>query len=293
MELLGHGPAWAALETALASGRLHHAWLLVGPRGIGKRTFADQVAQRLLGGEGARALADAGAHPDLRLLLPDPDTPGNGIGIDAVRDLGPLLRSHAAMGGHRVVIVDAADDLNLNAANALLKGLEEPGAGLLFLLVAHAPGRLPATIRSRCRVLRFRPLDLGAIEAFLASRMPDLDATDRRRLATLAKGAPGEALRLAQAGAGALLRALEAEAPERLAGRLAERAQGDDYKLLCRLAPRLAAERARKAMTVQHAAAYSEIVSLARAAQRPGEDRAQMAHALALALKRHSGEVAA
>jgi DNA polymerase-3 subunit delta' len=291
--LLGHEAARLAFEGALASGRLHHAWLLAGPRGMGKRAFADRVAERLLGEGGGRAWVEAGSHPDLRVLAPDPERPASGIGVDTVRGLASLLRSHAGVGRHRVVIVDAADDMNANAANALLKSLEEPGEGLLFLLVAHAPGRLPATIRSRCRVLRFPPLSERAITGLLAERLPELGEADRARVAALSGGAPGEALAMAMAGAGALLDALAREPAERFAERFAGKGGAEPFALFCRLAPRLLARAARVAPGAEALAAHAEVTALARDALRPGEDRVMMAHALALALARGSGKAAA
>ncbi|MFN7173464.1 MAG: DNA polymerase III subunit delta' [Thermaurantiacus tibetensis] len=291
MELLGHEAAWAAFSQAEAGGRLHHAWLLAGPRGMGKRAFADRVAQRLLGEGSGAALVAAGSHPDLRVLAPDPEKPASGILVDQVRALGPFLRSHPALGRHRVVILDAADDLNLSAANALLKSLEEPGEGLVFLLVAHAPGRLPATIRSRCRLLRFPPLPEPAVRSLLAMRAPELAEADRARLAALSGGAPGEALRLAEAGAGALLSALETEPPERFAERFAGKGGAEAFALLCALAPRVAALAARRQPDPERIARHAEVVALARDAMRPGEDRVMMAWALALALG--SGKAAA
>lgn len=291
--MLGHEAAWQAFTGALAAGRLHHAWLLAGPRGMGKRAFADRVAQRLLGDGPGRAWLDAGAHPDLRVLAPNPDRPTSGIGVDAVRGLQPLLRSHAGAGRYRIVIVDAADDMNANAANALLKSLEEPGEGLLFLLVAHALGRLPATIRSRCRVLRFPPLSGDAIGRLLAERLPELDPAERGEVVALCGGAPGEALALAAAGAGALIEALRRGPPEGFAERFAGAGGAEAFALFCRLAPRLAAQAARAAPGAEALAAHEEVTALARDALRPGEDRVMMAHALALALARGSGKAAA
>ncbi len=287
---LGHDAAWQTFEAAWALGRLHHAWLLAGPRGMGKRAFADQVAMRLLGEGQGRAWLEAGAHPDLRVLAPQPEKPASGIGVDAVRELASLLRSHAGVGRHRVVIVDAADDMNAHAANALLKSLEEPGEGVLFLLVAHAPGRLPATIRSRCRVLRFPPLSQTVIERLLAERLPELAENERVQVAALCGGAPGEAL--AMAGAGALLDALEREPAEQFAERFAGKGSAETFALLCRLAPRLLARAARAAPGAEVLAAYAEVSALVRDALRPGEDRVMMAHALALALARGSGMAA-
>src|SRR5262249_22318261 len=106
----------------------------------------------------------------------------------------------AAEGGWRVVIVDALDALNLNAANALLKVLEEPPANALLLLIAHAPGAALATIRSRCRLLRLPPLDDAALDGLLQRLRPDLDAPERAGLAGLAEGSAGRALDLIERG---------------------------------------------------------------------------------------------
>ena len=180
-ELIGNTAARAAFAAAAASGTLHHAWLLAGPEGVGKASFARIAALRLLAAAAApgalpaglvvpdshpaRALMDAGSHPDYRLLarLPkDPDKPGEdlarSITIAQVRSLGPMFATRPSLSFRRVVVIDAIDDLERGDANALLKNLEEPPAGTIFLLVSHAPRRLLPTIRSRCRLLRFERL---------------------------------------------------------------------------------------------------------------------------------------
>ena len=171
----------AIFEAALANGRLHHAWLLTGPKGLGKAGFAFRAARRLLGATpdpafgplGSRSddpvnrLIAARAHPDLTVL--DRDETGEArrsISVDEARRLPDVFAKAAGMAGRRIAIIDAADDLNPNAANAVLKTLEEPPPGGVLLLVCHAPGRLLPTIRSRCRRLNFRAWSPEALRSF-------------------------------------------------------------------------------------------------------------------------------
>jgi DNA polymerase-3 subunit delta' len=183
---VGHAATEEAVLAALASGTLHHALLLGGARGIGKVTFAFRLARFLLAGGDPRSgslavdetshavrLVNGGAHPDM-LVLSRSFNEGTGrfrseIVVDDVRRLVPFFGSTPALGGWRIALVDAADDLNINAANALLKTLEEPPPRSLFLLVSHAPGRLLATIRSRCRLVRMAPLSGGEVVAGLSA----------------------------------------------------------------------------------------------------------------------------
>ncbi|MET0259003.1 MAG: AAA family ATPase, partial [Methylobacterium sp.] len=175
LRLRGRVVEWAELDGAFRSGRMHHAWLLQGPRGIGKASTAFAFARRVLGaqplaetGDSAFEEADPtvrqiaqGSHPNLLHLDRPPVDRGEGfrtqITVDEIRRLNQFFRATAG-GGWRVAIVDPADDLNRSAANALLKTLEEPPERSIFLIVNHMPGRLLPTIRSRCRVLRFAPL---------------------------------------------------------------------------------------------------------------------------------------
>jgi DNA polymerase III subunit delta' len=120
------------------------------------------------------------------------------IVVDEVREVSHFLRRTAGEGGGRVVIVDGAEEMNANAANALLKLLEEPPTGALLLLVSHAPGLLPPTIRSRCRHLRLSPLSLPDTETLLAQYLPEVAPGARHHLAVLAEGSPGRALALAE-----------------------------------------------------------------------------------------------
>ncbi len=204
--------AEAAFVQAQARGRMHHAWLLCGPEGIGKATFAYRAARRLLGAApdpsrgplGARPndpvsqLVSAQSHPDLLVLerLVDGGKTKKSISVEQARDLPEFFSKSPSQAPHRVAIIDAADDLNTNSANALLKVLEEPPERGVLLLVTHAPGRLLATIRSRCRRLTFAPWSNHAI-AELLGRQGDLPADEALRIADMARGAPGMALALA------------------------------------------------------------------------------------------------
>ena len=229
-ELLGHEAAERILLRAIRSGRLPHAWLLSGPRGIGKATLAYRCARFLLAGQGEaeqgpdlfgetpapptslylepehevfRRVA-AGGHADLRTLEigrdPKSGRPRREILVEDVREIGHFLRMTAAEGGWRVVVVDAIDSLNRNAANALLKVLEEPPARALLLLVSHAPGGLLATVRSRCCQLPLAPLPEATVAALLERHAPALPPDERAALAGLSEGSIGRALELAEIG---------------------------------------------------------------------------------------------
>jgi DNA polymerase-3 subunit delta' len=215
-ELQGQDAAEEAFEAARARGRLHHAWLLTGPAGVGKATFAYRAARRLLGaptfaGNGilgadpehpvSRQVA-ARSHPDLLVLEREgPDgKPRKVIPVDDARRMAEFFSKSPASAPHRVAIVDAADDLNVNAANAILKTLEEPPPRGVLLMVSHSPGRLLPTIRSRCRRLAFQALGVEATAAFVRARA-EVNAEEALRLAHMAEGAPGQALSLAAANA--------------------------------------------------------------------------------------------
>ncbi|MBX9796402.1 AAA family ATPase [Sphingomonas sp.] len=221
---LGNEAALRAFRAAMDSGALHHAWLLTGPQGVGKGAFARAVGLRLLAEavtpdsldpglevpstHPARALIAAGSHPDYRELcrLPkDADKPegelARSITIAQVRALQPLFATKPSLSPRRVVLIDAIDDLEQpGASNALLKNLEEPPAGTIFLLVSHAPGRLLPTIRSRCRRLRFDRLDDDQMRTVLRDVLPEADATELAALIRAGDGSPGRALGYAGLG---------------------------------------------------------------------------------------------
>lgn len=215
-DLTGHEAAEDAFEATRARGRLHHAWLLTGPEGVGKATFAYRAARRLLGAPADLSHGILGAspdhpvsrqiiahaHPDLLVLerVGEDGKVRKVIPVDEARQLSEFFSKTPANAPHRVAIVDAADDLNVNAANAILKTLEEPPAHGVLLMVSHSPGRLLPTIRSRCRRLAFQPLPLEEAAAFVRAR-EDVSVEDSLRLATMAGGAPGRAWALSHAGA--------------------------------------------------------------------------------------------
>lgn len=173
--LFGHEAEEREFADALASGRMHHAWLIVGPEGIGKATLAYRLARSVLaGGEAVgqdhpvfRKVA-ALSHPNLlsitRSWVEKSKRFSQWILIDEVRRLRAFLGHSAGEGGWRVVIVDRADELNQSAANAMLKALEEPPPRTVFLLISSAEGRLPVTIRSRARILRSAALGAEDLE---------------------------------------------------------------------------------------------------------------------------------
>lgn len=204
--------AEADFVDALARGRLHHAWLLCGPEGVGKATFAYRAARRLMGARPDPALGLLGAspddpvsrqiaarsHPDLMVLerVGEDGKVRKVIPVDEARKLPEFFAKAPASSPWRVAIIDAVDDMNSNAANALLKTLEEPPERGVLFLVSHAPGGLLPTIRSRCRRLRFDAWSEAAAADFLEERI-GVNAEDGLRLAKMAGGAPGRALQLA------------------------------------------------------------------------------------------------
>lgn len=202
----------AALMAAAERGRLHHAWLLTGPEGVGKASFAYRAARWLLGArldtsygplgvspdDPVFHLVAAESHPDLLVLERTPDK--KAIPVDEARRLPEFFSKAPAVAPYRVAIIDAADDLNVNSANAVLKTLEEPPPRGVLFLVSHAPGSLLSTIRSRCRRLAFAPWPEEKVVEFALSRLA-IDHGDARRLAHMAGGAPGRALELYAAGA--------------------------------------------------------------------------------------------
>lgn len=223
-ELYGHDAAEASLRDAVASGRMHHGWLITGPTGIGKSTLGYRLARYLLATPGEREAAcglgigdDAAAsrqvralsHPGLLVIRRTYNAKDKrfaaSIPIDEVRRLRGFLSLAAAEAAWRVVIVDTADELNLNAANALLKSLEEPPPRTVFLLVSAEPGRLLATIRSRCRTLELAPLEHEPLrravrQALASSESAEPDPADWPVLERLGRGSVRRVLALQAAG---------------------------------------------------------------------------------------------
>lgn len=210
---IGRADVEAPLRAAMEEGVFSHGWIVAGPPGAGKATLAYRIARGLLD---PTALAEpnsfqvpaearvfhlvaAGAHPDLfiaeRLWDEKKGKHQAEITVETVRKLTQFLNRTASGGGWRVAIVDTADNMNRNAANALLKALEEPPAKTLLLLLSASPGRLLPTIRSRCRRIDLPPLEDEEVAQLLAQEGVPGDAAET--LVAAARGRPGYALRLA------------------------------------------------------------------------------------------------
>ena len=214
--LIGHEGAERAFVEALERGRLHHAWLLTGPPGVGKASFAYQAARRLLGAASDPAAGPLGsspdhpvsrqisgrAHPDLLAIqrLNEDGKVRRDLPVEEVRQLGGFFAKSPAQGGARVAIIDDADHLNDHGVNALLKTLEEPPLQAILFVVCATPGRLPATVRSRCRRLRFFPPDPEVARPWLMQK-GSVSPGEAGQLLSMAAGAPGRAWRLAEEGA--------------------------------------------------------------------------------------------
>jgi DNA polymerase-3 subunit delta' len=207
MNFAGHDAAWAEWRAAMVSERMHHAWILTGLKGLGKAAFARAAAAELVAEPGLHQ-PSPGMHPDILVPEHPPENKEEAkkredgqeyrrkrsIPIDEIRLVQHRLNTRPTLGSRRVVIIDPADDLEKAASNALLKSLEEPPVGTFFLLVAHRPGRLLPTIRSRCRILRFAPLGATEVDAVLRASAPQASAEARGAAVAAADGSPGAAL---------------------------------------------------------------------------------------------------
>ena len=272
--IVGQDRAVSQFTEAWATRKLHHAWLLAGPKGVGKASFAHAAARRVLaeaagppfdlagletnGDHPIVKLVEAGSHPDMRHLerLVNEKT-GNlarNISVHQIRELGEFLGLTAALSPWRVVIIDTVDELEASGANALLKMLEEPPPNTLFFLVSHAPGRLLPTIRSRCRRLDFINLDDDAMTSILEART-ELSAAEGHRVIAMSGGSAGRALAFAELGLAKLedaaLTILRQGDPTNarrsdLASELGKKAAADRYVAFLDLAPSVIAREARK-----------------------------------------------
>lgn len=249
---VGRSAVETQLRAAIEAAAFSHGWLITGPKGAGKATLAYRTARALLdpaalAGPGlsmpeegrAFRLVAGGAHPDLfvaeRQYDEKADRMETEISVETIRRLTAFLNRTASMGGWRVAIVDTADDMNRNAANALLKALEEPPSKTTLLLLSAAPGRLLATIRSRCRRIALRPEADETIAGLVQSETA-LGPEDAARIAAAAHGRPGYALTLAAGEGGEAV----AAADDFLR---AAAATGDAAPLLSRLMGKSANER--------------------------------------------------
>jgi DNA polymerase-3 subunit delta' len=305
--LVGHAAAEAAMLAAYREGRLAHAWLIGGREGIGKATLAWRFARFVLANpdpitaaaQNARDLFVAADHPAARQLaaLSHPDfalarrewnAKSKGfyseIRVEDVRDALSMFHMSAAFGGWRVAIVDCADELNPAGANALLKMIEEPPPRALILVVAHQPGRVLPTIRSRCRKLLLDRLTPAEIEATIEGLGPPWDAIDparRAQAAARADGSAREALRRLDPEAqdiGAIIDAAIAQLPRveprmvhRLADAVADRAAADSFAALNAALCEWLATRAGAAASPSARRALAELWDRLRAATRETE----------------------
>lgn len=228
-ELAGQDEARSRAARAIRSGRPPHGWLLAGEPGIGKATLAYRIARYLLrygatdagpadlyvGPEVSTSRRiEAQAHPGLLVLKRPWDEKNKRlktvITVDEIRRLGEFFGLKSASGDWRVAIIDSADELHDESANALLKNLEEPPAHSLVILIGHAPGRLLPTIRSRVMRLDLKPLDENLLDELLARMAPNLESDERSMLARFADGSLGLALQLAGEEGAQLARDAEA-----------------------------------------------------------------------------------
>jgi DNA polymerase-3 subunit delta' len=324
-DLAGHEDAEQALLAAWSSGRMPHAWLISGPRGIGKATLACRFVRFVMAGGGAGRLFGApeslaipetdpvfrriaaGGHADVLTLEPGMIHPETGkvtqeIVVAQVRRAIEFLLKTSAEDGWRAVIVDEAEAMNRNAANALLKLLEEPPARCLIVLVSHSPGRLLPTIRSRCRSLVLRALSDGQVDALLARYRPALSERERAVLVGLAKGSIGRAIDLADRGGVELHREITAlldampdldiPAAHAMADRFAR--AGDDaaagFRTVMELAQDWIAERLKSGPADAWGKVWDRAAQLASATEGLNLDRKQALLAILFAVRRAARE---
>ncbi len=307
--LLGHADAEAQLLRAYQSGKLHHAWLISGPRGIGKATLAYRFAKFLFAVKSPEAARShtglyvppeapaarqvvAGAHPDLLVIEREADQRAKKlkleISVENARQVQHFFGRTSGAGGWRVAIVDCADDLNIASANALLKVIEEPPQQSVFLIVCHQPGRLLRTIRSRCLHLALNPLDNATTLRVLENLPGDAVAGEGDQLAQaadLSRGSPGRALEfLGSKGVAAFSDFLRrpritAAAAIEIGQSFTGREKPEDYFIFCDLLIGWIAEKARTAGIAGQgdalAKAHDDINSSLRQADALNLDRRQ------------------
>ncbi|KUO64396.1 MAG: AAA family ATPase [Alphaproteobacteria bacterium BRH_c36] len=292
-ELHGHQGAEEELCRSLHAGQVHHGWLLTGQPGIGKATLAYRFAKCLLAApqerrvdRGSLAVPDdcqasrqvrVLSHPGLLVLRRPYDHKTKrfltSIPVDEVRRLRAFLAHRASQGSWRVVIVDAADDLNVNAANALLKSLEEPPQRMVFLLVSSEPGRLLNTIRSRCRRLDLGALDTptlmaAATQAFAAGEVDPPAEEVSQRLAQLAQGSVRRFIGLHSAGG--------IEMHEKI-GVFLGHLPGVSWPSVHDLAESLGAAAASERYTLYHELLFDELAQIIKAAATGGGEGSRRA----------------
>jgi len=224
ISVLGHEKNFDKITFALGKGALHHGIILAGPKGVGKASSAKNMAAMIVDPFKAnQSLINNETHPDIiTITRPPKEAPKPGeavakdaelkrsIGVDQIRRLQNVLTKRPTLAEKRVVIIDAADDMEASASNALLKSLEEPPVGCHFLLISHASDRLLPTIRSRCQMLRFEPLGEGDVSRILQQLLPDHSLDEISVLSDLSGGAPGLAMEFAGLNIGELEDSMQA-----------------------------------------------------------------------------------
>jgi DNA polymerase III subunit delta' len=261
--VVGHGEAAATFEKPFRTGALHHAWLITGPTGIGKASLAYSLAKTVLSqGADPRRTASwivARSHPDLHVLERAVSDAKTGklkseIAVDDVHAFTGFFARTSGQGGWRVGLVDCADDLNKEGANALLKLVEEPPPRSLIFILNHEPGRVLRTLRSRCLRLPLKPLaaaQVGEVLSQLPLENPPTSPEEMRAVADLCRGSPGRALQFLDSKGVDAYRAmlsagqLDAEARHRIGSLFANRATVDaDYRVFTELVLGWAGDRA-------------------------------------------------
>jgi DNA polymerase-3 subunit delta' len=273
-ELFGHpSTVLSQLQEAIANGQLAHGLLLSGPQGIGKATLAYMLARKLLGeGEDVFGRLMAGSHSDLMVIQPLFDEKkeefAKEISVEQTRGIAQFFSMTAGEGGWRIVIIDGADSMNMQASNAILKILEEPPPNAILILVAHRAGKLLATIRSRCRTLKIMPPDEEDFMTIMRRHLPESDREEILKLGEITDHSPGLALQLHKLGALELYEQLELifdELPgvphERvfaIAEQVASGKQHQNFQIFTRLVLHLLAKRARRDASAEWAEKWQQ-----------------------------------
>ena len=288
MEWPNHTGPWREWREAMKGARMHHGWLLAGKSGLGKHDFALAAARELVAEEGIPQ--PAGDHPDIITVTFGPKDKkaiaamdagkeyelSNVIKIEQIRAMERRLHTRPTLGSRRVIIVEPADEMNVNASNALLKSLEEPPQGTFFMLVSHRPSRLLPTIRSRCRMLRFPALNAMQLEQMLEQATDDSTPVARQAALKAAQGSFGTALGFLEhdlAPIAELFRTIlsdgdaEFSARGALARKIGARADRARIQAVLELAQSHVADLAKTAQSVSHRArlidAHGKLVALA------------------------------
>jgi len=239
LSLIGHTAAEGEVVEAFEAGHLHHAWIIKGPSGIGKSKLALRLASRLLGAVDPDDVSEdtvqkilASSHPDLKWVSREANDKGQlkqDISVDQIRDLNQFFALKPALGGWRIAVIDALDEMNASGLNALLKTLEEPPAKCLIFLISHGEKPVLPTIRSRCRILRLQTLSDEETAKVLSS----IGASET--IPDLAKGRPGLVLQFQSSGVAEtlqatrmLLNSLKAPKPQLVSECLIKAAQSEE-----------------------------------------------------------------